>query len=316
MTLLEPGDLLDQYRLEELVARSGMASLFRAIDTRTGQQVALKIPHPEAECDVVFSERFEREAEIGRTLDHPAIVRILKPEKPTRVYLVFEWAEGRPLRDILAAENRLDPARAVRIALALCDALDHIHSRGIVHRDLKPENIMVDAQDGIQLLDFGIAAKSGVRRLTFGKFSNLMGTAEYISPEQVKGKRGDARSDLYALGIVLYEMVTGTAPFCGPNPLATINARLKTDAPPVRELNPNLSPQLEKILRRALERNPVRRYASARDLAWDLQHPDAILAEPCTEAAGQASERLLVYSVLAAIPVTLFLLLLLAAHNQ
>src|ERR1700736_6316780 len=161
--------------------------------------------------------------------------------------MVMEWVDGRLLRKILDEQGKLQPQRAVGIALAICHALDYIHSHGVVHRDLKPENIMVDAKDGVKLIDFGIAAKAGARRLTFGRFSELMGTAEYISPEQVNGKRGDARSDLYALGVMLYEMLTGRAPFQGDNPLAIMNARLRNHPVPPREIEPRISPELQEI---------------------------------------------------------------------
>jgi serine/threonine-protein kinase len=130
------------------------------------------------------------------------------------------------------------------MALALCDALDYIHSHGVIHRDLKPENIMVGCEDQIKLIDFGIAAKAGARRLTFGKLSNIMGTAEYISPEQVRGRRGDARSDLYSLSVVLDEILTGKTPFLGPNPFAVMNPRLRVDPVPPRAVNRALSSEL------------------------------------------------------------------------
>ena len=239
MTPLYPGDRLDHYRLEELAARSGMASIFRATDLRTGIQVAIKVPHPEAECDVAFFDRFSREAQIGQEMAHPSLLKVMTSDDRSRVYMVMEWADGRLLREILAEERKLPAERAVAIARALCDALDYIHARGVVHRDLKPENIMVGADDRIKLIDFGIASKAGARRLTFGRLSNIMGTAEYISPEQVRGKRGDARSDLYALGVMLYEMLTGRTPFRGPNPFAVMNARLKSDPIPPQSKFPN-----------------------------------------------------------------------------
>src|ERR1700733_6349560 len=181
---LQVGDVLDHYRIGELAARGGMASVYHATDLETGTPVAIKVPHPEAEMDVVFFERFQREAQIGRELDHPGVVRGLPKEGQSRVYMAMEWVEGRLLRQILHDEVTLAPDRAVRIALAICDALDYIHSRGIVHRDLKPENVMVDEHDQIKLIDFGIARKSGERRLTFGKLSHTLGTVDYISPEQ------------------------------------------------------------------------------------------------------------------------------------
>jgi len=311
---LNAGEQLDHYRLEALVARSGMASIFRATDIRTGEPVAIKIPHSEAECDLAFYERFEREGQIGRELDHPAIVKVLEPANPSRVYLVLEWAEGRLLREILADEGKLDAPRALRIACAVCEALEYIHARGVIHRDLKPENIMIGPGDRVKLIDFGIAGKSGARRLTFGKLSNIMGTAEYIAPEQVNGKRGDARSDIYALGVILFEMLTGTVPFSGPNPLAVMNARLQNEPMQLREADPALSPRLENVLLRALQREPKNRYQSAAELAAELE-------DPCRARVPNAilppvPRPVLFYSTLAAIPVTIFLLLLYVARHQ
>lgn len=316
MTSLHPGDQLDHYRIDSLVARSGMASIFRATDTRTGVAVAVKVPHSEAECDVAFYERFQREARIGCEMDHPGVIRVFEVEKPSRLYMVQEWVDGRLLREILAREGKLEPPRAVRIALDLCSVLEHIHDRGVVHRDLKPENIIVGPADRIKLIDFGIAGKAGARRLTFGKLSHIMGTAEYIAPEQVKGKRGDARSDLYALGIILFEMLTGTTPFRGENPFAVMNARLKSDPAPLREVDPRLPAGLEAILQRLLQRDPGDRYASARDLAQDLAQPRQVVVMHRRQQPEPLSSRIWFYSRLAAIPVTIFLLLLLAAHNQ
>ena len=164
----------------------------------------------------------------------------------------------------------------MRIALRICDALDYIHRNGVVHRDLKPENIMVDADDHIKLIDFGIAGNDGSRRLTFAKLSQVMGTPDYISPEQVKGKRGDGRSDIYALGVMLYEMLTGKVPFSGPNPFAIMNDRLLNNPVPPREIDPAISPQLQEIIYRALERDPKNRYANAHEFAWDLEHLDQV----------------------------------------
>ena len=151
-----------------------MASIFRGTDMRTGRAVAIKVPHPEMEGDPLFFDRFQREIEIGKKLDHPGVVKVLNEEEGNHHYMVLEWVDGRLLRQVLNEQKKLPPERAIRIALGLCDALDYIHHNGVVHRDLKPENIMVDAEDRIKLIDFGIAANAGSRRLTFAKLTQAM----------------------------------------------------------------------------------------------------------------------------------------------
>src|SRR5260370_22389054 len=196
MTSLYTGDKLDHYVIENLVARSGMASIFRATDERTGRTVAIKIPHPEMEADPVFYDRFRREQEIGEKLDHPGVMKVFPHDDHSQFYMAMEWVDGRLLRQIMNQQKKLPQERAVKLALEIASALEYIHSHGVVHRDLKPENIMVDTNDHIKLIDFGIAANVGSRRLTFTKFSQTMGTPDYISPEQVKAKRVAARSDI------------------------------------------------------------------------------------------------------------------------
>jgi eukaryotic-like serine/threonine-protein kinase len=321
MTLVHTGDQLDHYRIESVAARSGMASIFRATDLRTGRQVAIKVPHPEMESDPVFFERFHREQEIGQKLDHPGVMKVFPEDSHSQLYLVMEWVEGRLLRQILNDQKKLPPERAVRIALNICDALGYIHSNGVVHRDLKPENIMVDAEDGIKLIDFGIAANVGSRRITFTKLSQTMGTPDYISPEQVKGKRGDARSDLYALGVMLYEMLTGKVPFVGPNAFIIMNDRLLNNPVPPREIDPSISPQLQEIVYRALERDPSKRYATAKEFAWDLHHQDQVGVAERPELRDWKRRRspwprrILFYLILALIPVIIFGLLLWVARH-
>jgi eukaryotic-like serine/threonine-protein kinase len=329
MTPLYAGDQLDDYQLESLVASSGMATIFRARDTRTGQSVAIKVPLPQAECDPIFHERFRREVEIGARLQHPSIRQIFPGDGHSRLYMAMEWLDGRLLRQVLAEESPLSIDRAISIATEILGALDYMHSHGVVHRDLKPENIMVQtpyqSEDRIKIIDFGIAAVAGSRRLTFGKLSQVMGSPDYISPEQVKNKRGDARSDLYAVGVILYEMLTGETPFHGDNPFAIMNARLVTSPRPPSKINPAISPQLEAIVLRALDRDPTERYANARDFACDLMHPSEapVPDRPALPDARQRDLRqepparlrsLVSYLMLALIPAVVFALLLYVAR--
>ena len=319
---LHPGDRLDEYELESIVATSGMATVFRGRDVRTGQQVAIKVPHPEVESDPTMFDRFRREEEIGTRIDHPGVMKVFANPNRSQVYMVMEWLDGRLLRQVLNDEKRLPVERSVKLTVGICEALEHVHANGVVHRDLKPENIMVSDDDEIHLIDFGIAASAGARRLTFAHFSQSMGTPDYISPEQVRGKRGDARSDLYALGVMLYEMLTGTVPFTGPNPFAVMNDRLLNQPVPPRELEPSITPQLQEILYRALEREPKNRYASAREMAHDLLHQDEVGiaerpdAEQWKTRRSPERRRMLLYAGLALIPLLLFGLLLLVSRHH
>jgi eukaryotic-like serine/threonine-protein kinase len=317
---LETGAQLDHYRIDAPVARSGMATIFRATDLRDNRTVALKIPHPDMEADPILFDRFRREAGIGEKLDHPKVMHVYGGENRSRVYMVMEWCTGRLLRQILN-EGHISRERAIRITLGILDALDYIHANGVVHRDLKPENIMVDENDNIKLIDFGIASDSSARRLTYTNFTPTMGTPDYISPEQVKGKRGDARTDIYSAGIMLYEMLTGKLPFSGPSPLAIMNDRVLNHPIPPRVADPSVSPQLQEVLYRALERDPRNRYADAHEFKWDLEHLDEVGVDDREEVRDWhkrksfLSRRIVLYTALAMVPVCVLLLMLLLAHR-
>ena len=318
---LEVGSQLDSYRIEEPVARSGMASIYRATDVRDDRVVALKVPHPDLEADPILFDRFKREAGIGEKLNHPKVMRVFGGEKRSRIYMVMEWCEGRLLRQIMD-EGRIPQDRAIRIAIGILEALEYIHANGVVHRDLKPENIMVDEQDNIKLIDFGIASDSSARRLTYANFTATLGTPNYISPEQVKGKRGDGRSDIFSVGVILYEMLSGKLPFSGPSPLAAMNDRLLNHPTPPSVADPSISPQLQEVLYRALERDPANRYPKAHDFVSDLEHLDQVGVEDRVELRdwqkrkSQLSRKILYYGGLALIPVAILLLMFLVAHHR
>ncbi len=314
---VNPGDTLDHYRIDTVVARSPTASVFRGTDLQTNRQVAIKVPHPDMETDPVFFDRFHREEEIGKTLDHPGLLKVQPDDHHSQVYMVTDWFEGKPLRQILDEEKKLSPERAVRIASGICDALAYIQSHGIVHRNLKPENVLVDVHDHIKLINFGTAAKTGSRRITFTNLAQVVGMSEYISPEELNGKRCDARSDIYSLGVMLYEMVTGQTPFPGTRPYDRV---LKHPVPP-REIEPAISPQLQEVIYRALEREPKNRYGNAHDFGMDLNHLDRVGVSDRPEIRdwqqlrSQPLKRILIYVSIGLIPITIFGLLIYFARH-
>jgi serine/threonine protein kinase len=283
MREVSTGDRLDQYQVGELLARSGMASIFKAIDTDAATVVALKIPHMQFESDVVFFERFRREEQIGQRLEHPNIVKVLKPREKSRMYLAMEYVEGRSLRAMLshgplAAEAALDIARQV------CEALVYLHAQKVIHRDIKPENVLLTAAGQVKILDFGIALDESARRLTWAGLSAAVGTPDYMAPEQIGGRRGDERTDVYAIGTMLFEMLTGSLPHAAANPHALMRAKTHDDPKPPGYYLPSIDPALEAIILCAIARAPRDRYATVAELLAHLRDPHA--APPRAAAAG------------------------------
>src|SRR3984957_10721005 len=255
-TMTEPqaGDVLDEcFEILELVGRGGMGSVFKAIDLTTGCAVAIKVPFFELESEPAFFSRFQREIEIGRQLDHPGILKTLTVDHPSRPYLATEYLVGETLWDLLQRQRPPATADVLRIATLLCDALEYMHRSGVVHRDLKPNNVMLCPDGSVKIMDFGIASAIAARRLTFAGLTGRLGTPHYMAPEQVTGQRGDARTDIYSLGAILYEMLTGHAPFDEQDsPYTIMNARLVGDPVAPRVHNPQLTPEVEEIILHAL----------------------------------------------------------------
>jgi serine/threonine protein kinase len=244
----EVGQIVDgRYEVLAELGQGGMNETYRARDCQTGAVVVLKIPHPSLIGDPATFSRYQREMQIGRLLDHPHIQRLVQEGRlgtGAAPYMVLEYVEGRSFRSYLDEHAPLPIQEAISITLQLVDALQHCHERGIVHRDLKPENILIQEDGQVKLMDFGISSLRGARRLTFSRLSSSVGTPDYMAPEQVRGERGDARTDIYAIGIILFEMLTGDVPYKGDNPLAVMSQRVNTDPPLLRRSRPDAAPQL------------------------------------------------------------------------
>ncbi len=272
---LRPGFVLDgRFLIGGAITRSGMATIYQALDlAHSDQPVAVKVPHLRYEADPNYFDRFQREEEIGRKLDHPFILKFVTVEKKTRPYIVTECLRGCTLAHLLDAMRPLPEKDALRIASLICEAVQHMHGRGVVHRDLKPGNIMVCRDRSIRILDFGIASAADSKKITLHGLTATMGTPEYMSPEQVKNERTDERSDIYCLGAILYEMVTGVVPFQNENCWVTMNDRVTGDPIAPRELNPNLSRQTEEIVLHAMQRSPADRYQAIAEFQAELDEP-------------------------------------------
>ena len=276
---VEIGQVLDgRFRITDVISRSGMASIFKAVDQTNGSVVALKVPFMQFESDPGFYQRFQREQAIGKALQHPYILRMFDDDsfQKSRPYIVMEYLDGQTLGHLMHQIRPMPEADGLRIASRVCEALHYMHEHDVVHRDLKPDNIMICNDGSIRIMDFGIAKFEGQRRLTFGGFTPAMGTPDYMAPEQVKGRRGDARTDIYSLGAILYEMLTGSIPFEGPNPFIIMNSRLSGDPIAPRQRNEKISPQAEEIILHAMARNPQDRYPTALAMKQDLDHPEAV----------------------------------------
>ena len=272
------GRVLDnRYKLEEFIGKGGMAMVYRALDQRTGHSVAVKILRPEFNGDAEFLQRFEREAAAASKMNHHNIVNLLDMGQEGEChYLVMEYVKGKTLKEIIAEKGPLPPQIAAQIAIRILSALQHAHANGIIHRDIKPQNILVHSEGHIKVADFGIARVAGTG--TLSRSDSVMGSVYYFSPEQAKGGEVTEASDLYSVGVVLYEMLTGQVPFDGDTPVAVAMQQINGTPRPVRSLRPDVPPAMEKVVVKAMEKKPEMRYQSALEMAQDLhramQEPD------------------------------------------
>ena len=323
----KPGQVLDdRFLITEVLSRSGMATIFKAEDQRNANQlVAIKVPHLEYESDPNFFSRFQREEKIGLDLNHPFILKFISVENKSRPYIVTEYLKGCTLEHLLKAMRPLTEKDAIKIASLICGALQHMHDNGVVHRDLKPQNVMICCDGTIRVMDFGIARDVVSRRITRVGNSSSMGTPDYMAPEQVKGKRADKRTDIYNLGALFYEMLTGAIPFQDENPWAALNARVTGDPIAPRKINPELSAQVEEIVLRALQRDPAQRYPSAAEMKAELDTVEHVrvtgladrLQEPVAWKPGPLQRPWVLATVMLGpllIGVTILILLLLRPH--
>ena len=285
-----PGSQIDHYQIIRQLGHGGMSRVYLASDTHDQQKVVLKFPNDELIGDIGVYERYKREAEIGNRVNHPHVQHLLNPgEHHSDEYLVMEYIHGRTLRELMEENNSqpLPVSEALRIALQVCDALVYCHEHGVFHRDIKPENIMVQEDGNIKIIDFGIALLEGARRVTWRGLTGMVGTPDYMSPEQLKGERGAAASDVYAVGVVLYEMLCGRTPFDGENVFAVMNQHITLDPPSILNFNPDLSPALATVVMKAIRRDPDKRFHSMAEMQHALQNLDEVKPVPYEPDAPQ-----------------------------
>ncbi|MYW94446.1 Stk1 family PASTA domain-containing Ser/Thr kinase [Amycolatopsis rubida] len=270
-----PRLLSNRYELGDTLGYGGMSEVHHGHDVRLGREVAIKVLRADLARDPQFQERFRREAQNAAALNHPAIVAVYDTgEANTDVgplpYIVMEYVEGRTLRDIVKTEGPLSQKRAMEVMADVCAALDFSHRHGIVHRDVKPANVMITKNGAVKVMDFGIARAMHDGQSAMTQTAAVIGTAQYLSPEQARGESVDARSDVYAAGCVLYELVTGEPPFTGDSPVAVAYQHVREDPNPPSSVNPAVSPELDAVVLKALAKGPANRYQSAAEMRSDL----------------------------------------------
>jgi serine/threonine protein kinase len=283
-----PQVLLDRYEVGRLLGTGGMAEVYEGRDRLLARRVAIKVLQAQYARDQSFLLRFKREAQAAASLSHPNVVAVYDTgsEDGTN-FIVMEYVDGRTLKDIIRQEGPLYPARAAEICADVCAALVAAHARGLIHRDIKPGNVMLTPDGKVKVMDFGIARATTSETIT--QTAAVIGTAQYISPEQAQGQPVDPRSDLYSLGCCLYEMLTGTVPFTGATAVAIAYKHVREDPTPPRMLNPDVPPPLEAICLKAMAKLPDNRYQTAAEFRADLErfrNGEPVLATPLLDSAA------------------------------
>ncbi len=274
--MTQPRLLGGRYELEGVVGRGGMAEVYRARDIRLDRIVAIKTLRTDLARDQIFQARFRREAQSAASLNHPSIVAVYDTgeDMATGVpvpYIVMEYVDGRTVRDLLQEGHRLLPERSLEIIDGVLRALDYSHQAGIVHRDIKPGNVMVTRNGDVKVMDFGIARAMSDAQATMTQTAQVIGTAQYLSPEQARGERVDSRSDLYSTGCLLYELLTGRPPFTGDSPVAIAYQHVRENPVPPSRVEPDVPPWADAIVLKAMAKSPADRYQTAADMRADLQ---------------------------------------------
>ena len=273
--MLQIGDQFDRYQIQAHMAQGGMSDIYRAFDLVNHREVVIKIPDQSMLGDPAQFERFQRELAVMSTLDHPVILKGLGSGKYNRIpFLVTEFVDGQSLRVLIESSAPFAPDKVIILARKIADGMAYCHQNDVIHRDLKPENILVTSDDQPVIIDFGLALTKGSHRVTYSNLSATMGTPDYMAPEQIEGQRGDQRTDIYALGTIMYEMLTGKMPFTGDNNMVVMAQHLNGTAPRVDRVNPSISPQLAAIVATCLARNPNDRYPDMNALIEALDHPE------------------------------------------
>lgn len=292
--MLQIGDQFDRYQIQAHMAQGGMSDIYRAFDLIDHREVVIKIPDQTMLGDPAQFERFQREMEVMGVLDHPTILKGLGSGKYNRIpYLVTEFVEGKSLRALMESSTPFTPDQAVALVRKIAHGMEYCHQNDVIHRDLKPENVLITPDWQPVIMDFGLALTKGSHRVTYSNLSATMGTPDYMAPEQIEGQRGDQRTDIYALGTILYEMLAGKTPFTGDSSLAIMAQHLNNTALRLDKINPAVSPQLAAVVARCLARNPEDRYADMNALIDALDHPEkadiSILERSNTQASSSVS---------------------------